>query len=182
MITFPHIGILGRLGNQMFQYASLVGIADKYELDYTLMTKELQLLSMAKHDFERYPELTKTQMQFYYWASPHKQILESFVAEVIRVKDGDTIDVRWCERDFDFPVRFLDIGAPELKEIGGRESQEWLKNRIEGKEVYVRIDQNNRVGKWGRLLGTIELGGININLESVMMGHAIKLGEGIQWL
>lgn len=43
MITFPHIGILGRLGNQMFQYASLVGIADKYELDYTLMTKELQL-------------------------------------------------------------------------------------------------------------------------------------------
>lgn len=133
------------------------------------------------HDFKSFPELTNNQMQFYYWDSPHKQITEGFMARVERVKDGDTIDVSWSERDFIFPIRMADIGAPELKEIGGIESRDWLKNRIEGKEVYVRIDPYNRVGKWGRLLGTIELGGINIGLESVLMGHSVKLGEGIQW-
>ena len=43
MITFPHIGFIGRLGNQMFQYSALVGIADKYGLDYALARKNIQL-------------------------------------------------------------------------------------------------------------------------------------------
>ena len=29
MITFPQIGYMGRLGNQIFQFASTLGIADK---------------------------------------------------------------------------------------------------------------------------------------------------------
>lgn len=36
MIGFNHLGKLGRLANQMFQYASLIGIADKLGVDYTI--------------------------------------------------------------------------------------------------------------------------------------------------
>lgn len=36
MIGFNHLGKFGRLANQMFQYASLVGIADKLGVDYSI--------------------------------------------------------------------------------------------------------------------------------------------------
>ena len=34
MITFNHLGYMGRLGNQMFQYATLLGVADKINSSY----------------------------------------------------------------------------------------------------------------------------------------------------
>ena len=39
MITFNNIGYFGRLGNQMFQYASLVGIATKKGFEYGIPHK-----------------------------------------------------------------------------------------------------------------------------------------------
>ena len=39
MITFNNLGYFGRLGNQMFQYASLVGIATKKGFDYGIPHK-----------------------------------------------------------------------------------------------------------------------------------------------
>ena len=41
MIGFDHLGNLGRLGNQMFEYAALRGISDKHGYDtvsYTHLT------------------------------------------------------------------------------------------------------------------------------------------------
>ncbi len=70
------------------------------------------------HDFVRFPELRNSQLDFYYWESPHKQIFEDFIATVVKVTDGDTIRVETDFRDFDFPVRFLDIAAPELRKKG----------------------------------------------------------------
>lgn len=78
------------------------------------------------HDFKLWPELSNRQMEMYYWQSPHKQITESFKAYVVRVIDGDTLRVRWKERDFDFPVRLINCAAPELDEKGGKESKSWL--------------------------------------------------------
>ncbi len=128
------------------------------------------------HDFKRFPELTNSQMQFYYFDSPHKQITEGFLAKVIRIIDGDTIRVKWDERNFDFPVRLLKIDAPELDE-GGLESALWLKNEILGEEVYVTIDRKQRVEKWGRILGEIIHMGRNINQLSLEMGHSIPFGN-----
>ena len=34
MITFPLLGYWGRLGNQMFQYAALMGFAKKHDYQY----------------------------------------------------------------------------------------------------------------------------------------------------
>jgi hypothetical protein len=41
MISFNYLGNLGRLGNQMFQYAALVGIASKHRYDYCLPPREV---------------------------------------------------------------------------------------------------------------------------------------------
>ena len=129
------------------------------------------------HDFKKFPELTDNQMNFYYFDSPHKQITEDFFCRVIDVHDGDTIRVRWRERDFDFPVRFINIAAPEMEETGGKESQEWLEKRLLGKEILVVIDNKNRVEKWGRLLGRVFSGGFDVGEESIVNGKSKQFGD-----
>lgn len=121
-------------------------------------------------DFKRFPELTNSQMQLYYFSSPHKQITEDFFAKVIRVTDGDTIQVTMEERDFDFPIRFLDINAPEMNEARGKSVKDWLANRILNQEVEIKIDRNNRVDKWGRLLGHVFHRGMDTGSEMMHLG------------
>ena len=127
------------------------------------------------HDFDKFPELTNAQMQFYYFVSPHRQITESFDCKVARVIDGDTISVRWSERDFEFPVRFAGVNAPELNRPGGKESKSWLEGQIQDAEIRVIVNPQDRVGKFGRILGEIIHMGANINLESVKAGHSKEL-------
>ncbi len=124
------------------------------------------------HDFKLFPELTNSQLEFYYWDSPHRQITEDFRCKVIRIIDGDTIEVRWDERDFDFPVRFLDTDSLELGE-GGEISKNWLERRILNEEVEILIDPFNRVGRWGRILGEVMHNGMSVNEESVLLGYAV---------
>ena len=128
------------------------------------------------HDFKKYPELSNAQMDFYYFESPHRQITEDFVARVIRVKDGDTVQVRAEFRDFDFPIRFLDTNAPEMDE-GGSKSKEWLRQEIEGEEIEVLINPRKRVGKFGRILGQLIHQGRNMNQLSLDLGYAIPFEQ-----
>ena len=128
------------------------------------------------HDFKAFPELTNNQMQMYYFQSPHKQVVEDFRAKVVKVTDGDTIKVSASFRDFDFPVRLAFIAAPELNE-GGEESRDWLASQIEGLEVEVLIDKNNRVGRYGRLIGTIMSFGLNINEQSLLAGQSVPFNQ-----
>lgn len=137
------------------------------------------------HDFVAFPELTNSQMQLYYFESPHKQIFEDIQVEVVQVHDGDTITVMWSERDFKFPVRFSNISARELSEDGkrdtsfqlsmsGKASRDWLANRILGKEVTLKINPKNRVEKFGRLLAEIIFDGTNIGEEAIFAGASTK--------
>jgi len=128
------------------------------------------------HDFQKFPELTNSQMAFYYFESPHKQIIEGFMAKVIKVSDGDTIRVQADFRDFNFPVRFAYIDAPELNE-GGKESKSWLENQILGKEVYIKVNPNNRVGKWGRLIGDVFHMGESMSRASLREMHSVPFGS-----
>ena len=125
---------------------------------------------MVTHDFIKFPELTNRQLQEHI-VSPFPQITEDIFVDVIKVIDGDTIKVRWEKRDFDFPVRFLDINAPEMNE-GGEESKEYLKSVIEGEEVQLLINKNQRVGKYGRLLAKIISLGMDVGEMMIMLGYA----------
>jgi endonuclease YncB( thermonuclease family) len=129
------------------------------------------------HDFKKFPELTNSQMGLYYFDSPHQQINEDFRAKVVKVIDGDTIRVKTDFRDFNFPIRFSNILAAEMNEEGGRTSKNWLTNKILGKNIDVMIDQKNRVGKWGRLLGKIILDGVDIGENSIQEGKSIGIQE-----
>jgi len=138
------------------------------------------------HDFKRFPELTNSQMDIYYFQSPHKQITDDFRAKVVKVTDGDTIRVTCDFRDFSFPIRFADLAAPELNEAGGVESRNWLKSKIEGEEVDIEITPQ-RVEKWGRLLAKVFFRGMNLAEESVTMGKSVSWEDrdlnnwGLKW-
>lgn len=133
------------------------------------------------HDFKRFPELTNSQMQFYYWDSPHKQITEDFTATVTKVIDGDTVRVEWSERDFDFPIRISNLAAPELNEQGGREAQSWLESEVLGEEVFVILSPG-RVEKWGRILADIIGKGFSMSEMSKITGHGVAWDERKQGL
>ena len=127
---------------------------------------------MEEHNFTKFPELRDSQMGEYLIMSPHEQITEDFYATVSKVIDGDTIKLKTQFRDFDFSLRFLDINAPELSETGGKEVREWLKGLIEGQDVEIIINKNNRVDKYGRLLGWVVYKGINLGDEELRNGMA----------
>ena len=122
------------------------------------------------HDFIKFPELTNRQLQEHI-VSPHPQITEDIWVKVIKVIDGDTIRVEWDERDFDFPVRFLGINAPEMNE-GGEEARRYLSNVILNEEVLLKIDPNQRVGKYGRLLAKIISLGMDMGEIMILLGLA----------
>ena len=129
-----------------------------------------------EHDYEKFPELSNSQLEEFGFMSPHKQITEDFEAEVTKVHDGDTITLRSNFRDFKFPLRLLNIDAPELNE-GGDIARDWLKNQIEGKKVQIIIDKNQRVGKYGRLLGKVMYRGLDMGEAMLMMNLAVEFGK-----
>jgi endonuclease YncB( thermonuclease family) len=138
-------------------------------------------LFRLEHDFEAFPELANSQMNLFYFQSPHKQIMEDITVEVVKVHDGDTFKVKWSERDFEFPVRMLDIDAPELKDAGGKESKEWLEARILGETIDLKISRNKRVGKWGRLLARVDHMGVDLGQESIRMGMSEPFGTNLNF-
>ena len=116
-------------------------------------------------------------MQFYYFDSPHKQITEDFSGEVVKITDGDTIHVKWEEREKPVVIRFIDTEAPELDEDGGLESASWLEKQIMGEDVNILIEPKLRVGKWGRIIGRIIHMGMDINRMSMEAGHAVPFSK-----
>lgn len=134
------------------------------------------MLNVFVHDYNAFPELSNEELQSFGFTSPHQQITEDFRATVVRVHDGDTVTLRASFRDFTFPLRLLNIDAPELSE-GGDAAREWLSNRILGHEVDIKIDPNNRVEKYGRLLGAIVKDGLDVGDEEVAQGISKLFGQ-----
>ncbi len=131
---------------------------------------------VEQHDFKEFPELTKRQLEEFGFTSPHKQIEEDFRATVVKVHDGDTVTLRTDFRDFDFPLRLLDIDTKELNE-GGEDAGDWVRQRLEGEEVDIIIDRDRRVDKYGRLLGKILHRGLDLGTELMMIGLAVPFEQ-----
>ena len=126
------------------------------------------------HDFKKWPELSNSQIAEIGFTSPHQQIVEDFEAEVVKVHDGDTVTLRCDFRDFDFPLRFASVDAPELNTgVPGQEARDFVKGQIEGEMVKIKMDRKNRVGKYGRLLGDVEVQGIKISDTMLQLGYAL---------
>lgn len=68
-------------------------------------------------------------------------------AVVSSVTDGDTF-----ETTSEGTIRLADVDAPEIYEVGYRESKDYLFSLISGKTVYLDIDDLYRTGGFGRLI------------------------------
>ena len=128
------------------------------------------------HDFKKFPELTNKQLESMFMESPHKQITTDFMANVVKVTDGDTIRLKTDFRDFTFPLRLANIDAPEMNN-GGEKARDWLINEIEGKNIMVIINKDNRVGKYGRLIGEVLFNGLNMGDTEKRLGLVVEFGK-----
>ena len=129
-----------------------------------------------EHDFKKFPELTNKQIDEFGFESPHVQYTEDFMATVVKVVDGDTVHLATEDRDFTFPLRMLNIDAPEMSE-GGEDARDYLAGLIQNEEVEIKININNRVGKFGRLLGRIISLGMDMGETMTRIGFAVPFGK-----
>ena len=105
-----------------------------------------------------------------------------YKAKLLRVVDGDTIDAMidlgfdtWVKKR----VRLYGIDAPESRTKN-------VKEKTQGKAASKRLSEllaategeltivSHGVGKYGRCLGTLLIGGQNINEQLLIEGHAVE--------
>lgn len=97
-------------------------------------------------------------------------------ASVIRVIDGDTVDLRidlGFEVGLNMRVRLAGIDAPERGKPGGSEATKWLTEKLSPHvDVIVKTEKYRRE-KYGRYLATIYLLGdvTHINDQMIEAGH-----------
>ena len=89
--------------------------------------------------------------------------------KVVVVSDGDTIIVLDEMDKGNFKIRLDKIDAPEKKQAFGSKSKQFLSSLIFGKQVSIRY---RAVDCYGRIIGTVFCGGIEINLVMVQNGYA----------
>lgn len=106
-------------------------------------------------------------------------MLYKYKATVVKVIDGDTIDV---DIDLGFytvllkqRVRLYGIDAPEVRgkeRFAGLESKSWLKQQIENKVIEL-VTFKDAKGKYGRWLGIVYMASKNVNQQMVELGLAV---------
>jgi endonuclease YncB( thermonuclease family) len=104
-------------------------------------------------------------------------------AKVLRVIDGDTIEVEITKR---VVVRMLDCWAPEMKGLGkaaGQAAKDHLRAIVDGREITLEVptEANGELAglfTFGRVLGRIWLSGQNVSGMMVAAGKALKTKTG----
>lgn len=90
-----------------------------------------------------------------------------FFAKVVAVLDGDTVLIKRSKGLA--KVRLAGIDAPEKAQTFGETSKRSLATMVAGKQikiVSVAVDQ------YGRIVGNISVGGLDVNAEQVRLGMA----------
>ncbi|MEM1946508.1 MAG: thermonuclease family protein [Candidatus Caldarchaeum sp.] len=95
------------------------------------------------------------------------------VARVFRVVDGDTFDAFPAGR-----VRLADVNTPERGQPGYAEATEALRRLVEGKTVYLDVDNTNVIDLYNRIVCVVYVDYnathvLNVNLWLVVNRHAV---------
>uniref|UniRef100_A0A7J2TJL6 TNase-like domain-containing protein n=1 Tax=Archaeoglobus fulgidus TaxID=2234 RepID=A0A7J2TJL6_ARCFL len=96
-------------------------------------------------------------------------------ALVVEVIDGDTIKLSNGEL-----VRLLGINAPEKGQKFYEEAKKRLKELVEGKEVLLEKDREDK-DRYGRLLRYVYVDGKLVNVLLVREGLAFAMAEGLKY-
>jgi endonuclease YncB( thermonuclease family) len=92
----------------------------------------------------------------------------SLAGRVVGVSDGDTVTVLTAENR-QFKIRLSGIDAPEKKQPFGAHAKETLARHLFGQTVVVEWSKTDR---YGRIVGKVEVDGVDANLEQVREGSA----------
>jgi endonuclease YncB( thermonuclease family) len=101
------------------------------------------------------------------------KIISVITGKVVRVADGDTITV--LASTGKEKIRFAQIDAPETSHFGsptqpyGKEAGAYLRQLVSNKNVRVEVEA---IDQYKRNVGTVYVGGTNINREMVKNGFA----------
>lgn len=120
---------------------------------------------------------------------PTGHTLFEYVAKVVRVLDGDTVEVD-IQKDVGFgihmeirkQVRMLGINAPESS---GATAKEGLASKallstllVPGTAILMKTAKPDPKDKYGRFLATLWLDGLNLNEHMVVAGAAVAYDGG----
>ena len=126
---------------------------------------------------------------------PNRKSCYNFrVTEIVKVLDGDTIDVI-IDLGFDLykkeRVRIAGVDTPEkrtrdLEEKAlGEDATNWLKEQLDGAisgedDLVIRTELVGGMGKYGRLLGWLYIGDetVSINEKMIEQGYAWEYDGG----
>ena len=86
---------------------------------------------------------------------------------VTEVSDGDTLKLSDGKT-----FRLYGVNAPEVKEPFFEAAKAFTENLVLGKEISFEQEDNYKVDKFGRELGYVFVGGVNLNIELVKNGLA----------
>ncbi len=85
---------------------------------------------------------------------------------VVRIADGDTVTV--LQENSQYKIRLYGIDTPERKQAFGRAAREELKAMLSTRVVVEKKAED----RYGRTVGIVYSGGLNINRELVKNGYA----------
>ena len=103
--------------------------------------------------------------------------LNNVSAEVIRIVDGDTIEVKLPDGAIE-KVRFIGIDTPETVdprkpvECFGKEASAKMEGLVEDKTVRLERKENENRGNYGRLLRYVYVDNLFVNAEMIKQGYA----------
>ena len=92
-----------------------------------------------------------------------------YAARVVRVVDGDTVQITVHGTSKHEKLRFYGIDAPESKQAFGTESRQALSKLVNGR--LVRVKEQNR-DRYGRIVGRVFYDGEDVGLEMIRLGMA----------
>jgi endonuclease YncB( thermonuclease family) len=95
-------------------------------------------------------------------------LADTISGQVVGVSDGDTITVLDSSKK-QTRVRLAQIDAPEKRQDFGAASKEALSGLVYGKPVTVEAET---IDKYGRTVGKVLVGSVDVNLEQVRKGMA----------
>ena len=98
------------------------------------------------------------------WSAPAYDLS----GRVVKVTDGDTITILDANQT-QYKVRLYGIDTPEYKQPYSRAATKILADLVAGEGVGVDVKDTDR---YGRTVGVVYRGNINVNLEMVKSGYA----------
>jgi endonuclease YncB( thermonuclease family) len=98
---------------------------------------------------------------------------QTFTAKVIRVVDGDSVNVLRLPNKEELKLRLYGIDAPEWKQAYGKESKDALKGLLgPNREIYVKVLDKDR---YGRLICKLHFATAIIESPCPLPGDAIDI-------